>query len=147
MMDENNSLTSMDLVNKQMKDTQPPENEEIKVIEDYTTSFRTSRINLKYYLSPKIALQKKLKACDRDIVNIQVKSKNNVVMQLNTAAYQLLIQRLIPFLLKQQDTKIEITQSMDAAKNITQDTIKVFKNQNIQRRSQETVIAQHLTFS
>ena len=47
----------------------------------------------------------------------------------------LLIQKLIPFLLKQQNTKIEIAQSMDAAKNITQDTMKVFKNQNIERIS------------
>ena len=45
------------------------------------------------------------------------------------------MQKRIPFLLKQQNTNIEIAQSMDAAKNITQDTIKVFKNQNIQRRS------------
>ena len=90
---------------------------------------------MQYYLSPKIALQKKLKACDKGIVNIQVKSKNNVVIQLNTATYQLLIQKLTPLLLKQQNKKIEIAQSMDAAKSITQDTIKVFKNPNIQRRS------------
>ena len=134
-MYENNSLTSIGLVNKQIEDTQPPKNKDIKIIEDYTTSFRTSRINLQYYLSPKIALQKKLKACDRDIVNIQVKSENNIAIQLNTAACQLLIQKLTPFLFQQQDTKIEITQSMDATKNILQDTIKVFKNQNIQRRS------------
>ena len=135
MLNENDSLLSIGLV-KQLEDIQGlSENEDIKVIEDYTTSVRTNRVNLQYYLSPKIALQKKLKACARDIVNIQVKSRNNVVIQLNTAAYQLLIQKLIPFLLKQQNTKIEIAQSMDAAKNITQDTIKDFKNQNIQRRS------------
>ena len=129
-------LSSIGLV-KQIEDIQGlSEIEDIKVIEDYTTSVRTNRINLQDYLSPKIALQKKLKACDRDIVNIQVKSRNNVEIQLNTAAYQLLIQKLIPFLLKQDNTKIEIVQSMDAAKNITQDTIKVSKNQNIQRRSQ-----------
>ena len=109
MSDKNDSLSIIGLVN-QIEDIQVPENKDIKVIEDYTTSFRTSRINLQYYLSLKIALQKKLKACDRDIVNIQVKSKNNVVIQLNTAAYQLLIQKLIPFLLKQQNTKIDITQ-------------------------------------
>ena len=135
MLNENDSLLSIGLV-KQLEDIQGlSENEDIKVIEDYTTSVRTNRINLQYYLSPKIALQKKLKACARDIVNIQVKSRNNVVIQLNTAAYQFLMQKLIPFLLKQQNTKIEIAQSMDAAKNIAQDTIKVFKNQNIQRRS------------
>ena len=128
-------LSSIGLV-KQIEDIQGlSEIEDIKVIEDYTTCVRTNRINLQDYLSPKIALQKKLKACDRDIVNIQVKSRNNVVIQLNTAAYQLLIQKFIPFLLKQDNTKNEIVQSMDAAKNITQDTIKVFKNQNIQRRS------------
>ena len=135
MLNENDSLLSIGLV-KQLEDIQGlSENEDIKVIEDYTTSVRTNRINLQYYLSSKIAQQKKLKACDRDIANIQVKSRNNVVIQLNTAAYQFLMQKLIPFLLKQQNTKIEIAQSMDAAKNIAQDTIKVFKNQNIQRRS------------
>ena len=135
MLNENDSLLTIGLV-KQLEDIQGlSENEDIKVIEDYTTSVRTNKVNLQYYLSPKIALQKKLKACARDIVNIQVKSRNNVVIQLNTAAYQLLIQKLIPFLLKQQNTKIEIAQSTDAAKNITQDTIKDFKNQNIQRRS------------
>ena len=173
MLNKNNSLSGIGLV-KQTEDIQGlSENEDIKVIEDFTTGVRTNRINLQYYLSPKIALPKKLKACDRDIdniqvksknnvviqlntaayqlliqklipfllkqpnniVNIQVKSKNNVIIQLNTAAYQLLIQKLVPFLLKQQNTKIEIAQSMDAAKNIPQDTIKVFKNQDIQRRS------------
>ena len=58
MWDENDSLTSIGLVNKQIENRQPPENEDIKGIEDYTTSFRTSRINLQYYLSLKIALKK-----------------------------------------------------------------------------------------
>ena len=53
----------------------------------------------------------------------------------NMSGYGIVVQKLMPVLLKQQDTKIEITQPMDAAKNITQDTIEVFKNQNIQRRS------------
>ena len=53
----------------------------------------------------------------------------------NMSGYGTVVQKLMPVLLKQQDTKIEITQPMDAAKNITQDTIEVFKNQNIQRRS------------
>ena len=55
-MSENDSLTSIGLVNKQIEDTQPPEKEDIKVTEDYTTSFRTRRINLQYYLNPKIVL-------------------------------------------------------------------------------------------
>ena len=50
----------------------------------------------------------------------------------NRLPTSLIESRLIPFLLKQQNIKIEI---MDAGKNITQDTIKVFKNQIIQRRS------------
>ena len=32
---------------------------------------------------------KKLQACDRDVVNVKVKKKKNVVIQLDTAAYQL----------------------------------------------------------
>ena len=35
------------------------------------------------------------------------------------------------FLSKQRNRKTEITQSMDAAKNITQDTNKVFKSQKV----------------
>ena len=50
----------------------------------------------------------------------------------NRLPTSLIESKLIPFLLKQQNIKIEI---MDAGKNITQDTIKVFKNQIIQRRS------------
>ena len=97
-IENNNSLSSTGLV-KQIEDIQGlSENEDIKLIEDYFTSVTTNRINLQYYLSPKIALQKKLKACDRDIVNIQAKSRNYVVIQLNTAAYELLIQKLMPFL-------------------------------------------------
>ena len=126
-IENNDSLSSIGLV-KQIEDIQGlSENEDIKVIEDYTTSVRTNRINLQYYLSSKIAQQKKLKACDRDIANIQVKSRNNVVIQLNTAAYQFLMQKLIPFLLKQQNTKIEIAQSMDAAKNIARTLSKFSK--------------------
>ena len=44
----------------------------------------------------------------------------------------------MPFLWKQQNTKIEIPQSMDASKNMPQDTINVFKNQNTQRRSKRS---------
>ena len=56
---------------KQIEDIQGLSgNEDIKVIEDYTTSVRTNRTNLQYYLSSKIAQQKKLKASDRDIANI-----------------------------------------------------------------------------
>ena len=53
----------------------------------------------------------------------------------NMSGYGTVVQKLMPVLLKRQDTKIEITQPMDAAKNIPQDTIEVSKNQNIQRRS------------
>ena len=60
-MDENNSLTSIGLVNKQIEHTELPKSEDIMVIKDYTTSFRTSRISLDYYFSLKTAIQKKLK--------------------------------------------------------------------------------------
>ena len=53
----------------------------------------------------------------------------------NRLPTSLIESRLIPFLLKQQTIKIEITQSMDGGKNITQDALKVFENQIIQRRS------------
>ena len=53
----------------------------------------------------------------------------------NRLPTSLIESRLIPFLLKQQNIKIEITQSTDGGKNITQDALKVFENQIIQRRS------------
>ena len=81
---QNDSLSSIGLL-KQIEDIQLPENEDIKVTEDYTNSVTTNRINLQYYSSPKIALQIMLKACDRDIVIIQIKLKNNVYS--NTMKY------------------------------------------------------------
>ena len=50
-IENNDSLSSKGLV-KQIEDIQGlSENEDIKVIEDYTTSVTTNRINLQYYLS------------------------------------------------------------------------------------------------
>ena len=50
-IENNDSLSSIGLV-KQIEDIQGlSENEDIKVIEDYTTSVTTNRINLQYYLS------------------------------------------------------------------------------------------------
>ena len=50
-IENNDSLSSIGLV-KQIEDIQGlSENEDIKVMEDYTTSVTTNRINLQYYLS------------------------------------------------------------------------------------------------
>ena len=50
-IENNDSLSSIGLV-KQIEDIQGlSENEDIKVIEDDTTSVTTNRINLQYYLS------------------------------------------------------------------------------------------------
>ena len=50
-IENNDSLSSIGLV-KQIEDIQGlSENEDIKVIEDYTTSVTTNRINLQYYVS------------------------------------------------------------------------------------------------
>ena len=50
-IENNDSLSSIGLV-KQIEDIQGlSENEDIKVIEDYTTSVTTNRINLQYCLS------------------------------------------------------------------------------------------------
>ena len=60
MLNANDILSSIGLV-KQIEDIQGlSENEDIKVVEDYTTSVRINRINFQYFLSPKIAPQKKL---------------------------------------------------------------------------------------
>ena len=63
---------------------------------------------------------KKLKACHRDIVNIQVRSKNNVVIQLNTAYIYILRQhkiqiqsrRIFPIKLQTIQVPIKITDSI-----------------------------------
>ena len=59
-----------------------------------------SAFNLDYYIDQKASLKKKLKACYREAVQIKVKPKNNLVMQLNTAAFQFLYKKCCLFLFK-----------------------------------------------
>ena len=46
------------------------------------------KINLDFYIDQKVSLEKTLKACNRETVQIEVKPKNNLVIQLNAAMQQ-----------------------------------------------------------
>ena len=43
----------------------------------------SKKIILAYYIDQKVSLNKKVKACNRETVQIEVKPKNNLVIQLN----------------------------------------------------------------
>ena len=57
------------------------------------------RINLTYYIDRKTSLKKKLKACNRKIVQLEFTPKKNLVIQLNTAAFQLIVRKMLLFLI------------------------------------------------
>ena len=65
-----------------------------------TNNSDSKKINLAYYIDQKASLKKKLKACNRETVQIEVKSKNNLVIQLNTAAFQFIAQKCCLFSFK-----------------------------------------------
>ena len=74
---------------------------EAKIVGKHLTNNSDSKkINLAYYIDQKASLKKKLKACNRETVQIEVKSKNNLVIQLNTAAFQFIAQKCCLFLFK-----------------------------------------------
>ena len=50
-----------------------------------------------------------------------VKRKNNLVIQLNTAAFQFTVQKILPFLIQNEQLEIEMKQTLDAMQNIIQD--------------------------
>ena len=54
-----------------------------EIVDRYLINNSNSRkINLTYYTDQKAWLKKKLKACNRDMVQIEVEPKNNLVIQL-----------------------------------------------------------------
>ena len=72
-----------------------------EIVDRYLISNSNSRkINLTYYTDQKAWLKKKLKACNREMVQIEVKPKNNLVIQLNTATFQFIVQKSCRFLFK-----------------------------------------------
>ena len=91
------------------------------------------RINLAYYIDQKASLKKKLKACNREVVQIEVKPKNNLLIQLNTTAFQFIVQKMLSFLIQNEQLRIEMKQTMDTMQNITQDTFKIYSKQSNRR--------------
>ena len=68
----------------------------------------SKKINLAYYIDQRASLKKKLKACNREAVQIDVKRKKNLVMQLNTSVFQFIVQKMVPFLIQNEPLEIEL---------------------------------------
>ena len=99
------------------------------------------RINLAYYIDQKASLKKKLKACNREVVQIEVKPKNNLLIQLNTTAFQFIVQKMLSFLIQNEQLRIEMKQTMDTMQNITQDTFKIYSKQSNRRSKHSYTIS------
>ena len=79
----------------------------------------SNKIRLAYYIDQKATLKKKLKAFNRERVQIEVKPKNNLVIQLNTSAFQFIVQKILPFLIQNEQLEIDTQESRN--NNITLD--------------------------
>ena len=74
---------------------------EADIVDKYLfNNLNRKKINLDYYIDQKASLKKKLKACNRETVQTEVKPENNLVIQLNTAAFQFIVQKCCLFLFK-----------------------------------------------
>ena len=94
--------TKIDIQNKQAAI-------DAEIVDKYLISSSNSKkINLAYYIDQKESLKKILKACNREIVQIEVKPKNNLVIQLNTAAFHFIGQTILPFLIRNEQLEIEM---------------------------------------
>ena len=61
---------------------------EADIVDKYLfNNLNRKKINLDYYIDQKASLKKKLKACNRETVQIEVKPKNKLVIHLNAAAF------------------------------------------------------------
>ena len=107
----------------------------------------STNINLAYYIDQKGSRKKKLKACNRGTVHIEVKPKNNLAMQLFAAAFQFIVQKILPFLIQNKQPEIEMKQTPDAMQNITQDTFKTYSKQSNRRSKHDYKISCYQTTS
>ena len=74
---------------------------EADIVDKYLfNNLNRKKINLDYYIDQKASLKKKLKACNRETVQTELKPENNLVIQLNTAAFQFIVQKCCLFLFK-----------------------------------------------
>ena len=72
-----------------------------EIVDKYLiNNLNSKKIILAYYIDQNVSLNKKVKACNRETVQIEVKPKNNLVIQLNTAAFQFIVQKCCLFLFK-----------------------------------------------
>ena len=106
MADKTINNTKIDIQNRQ-------DAIDAEIVDKYLINNSSSKkINLAYYIDQKASLEKKLKACNREIVQIEVKPKNNLVIQLNTAAFRFIVQKMLPFLIQNEQLEIEMKQTM-----------------------------------
>ena len=74
---------------------------EADIVDKYLfNNLNRKKINLDYYIDQKASLKKKLKVCNRETVQTELKPENNLVIQLNTAAFQFIVQKCCLFLFK-----------------------------------------------
>ena len=118
------------------------------IIDKYLiNNLNRKKINLDYYIDQKASLKKKLKACNRETVQIEVKPKNNLVIHLNAAAFQFIVQKMLPFLIQNQQLEIEMKQTLDVMQNIIQDTFKINSKQSNRRSKHDYTINCYRTTS
>ena len=119
---------------------------EAHIVDKYlVNNLNRKTINLDYYIDQKASLKKKLKACNK--VQIEVKPKNNLVIQLNTTACQFIVQKMLPFLIQNEQLEIEMKQTLDAMQNIIQGTFKIYSKQSNRRSKHDYTITCYRTTS
>ena len=73
------------------------------------------KINIDYYIDQKASLKKKLQTWNSETEQIEVIPKNNLVIQLNTAAFQFIVQKMLPFLIQNEQLEIEMKIEIEIA--------------------------------
>ena len=74
---------------------------EADIVDKYLiNNLSREKINIDYYIDQKASLKKKLQTWNSETEQIEVKPKNNLVIQLNTAAFQYIAQKCCLFLFK-----------------------------------------------
>ena len=98
MADKTINNTKIDVQNRQ-------DAIDVEIVDKYLINNSNSKkINLAYYIDQKASLKKKLKGCNGEqIEQIEVKPKHKLVIQLNTAAFQLIVQKYCLFLFKKNN--------------------------------------------
>ena len=77
-----------------------------------------------YTLNQNQALQKKKDACDRDFLHMEIR-RNNVVISLSTATFELAKQATIHYLNSNKGRKYELKQEADRKGSIAADVVRV----------------------